>query len=413
MGNDTTIKDDETLIEDKVSTSLASLDILNDAKLLKVALKSKSVGDLEKNMTKLKKQFEDYSSINWDSIDWKSIYNELREEVVDDTEVIDESEDELVTNEVVEDTEEVVEDTEEVVEDTEEVVEDTEEVVEDTEEEVVEDTEEEVVEDTEEIFKLTPSDIDISEDTDAILSGHDFSDEYKEKVKSIYESAVLTKINEHLEILEEKYKEKYEKQLNESVELIHTELLEDVDKYLSYAVDEWVSENKIAIQSGIKSSILENFVSGLKDVFEENYIDIPENKLDIYETSKESEQKLQEDLNFQINKNIELTEKLVHIQRDTIVTELTEGLTLTQIEKVKMLSEHLEFNSEEVFKEKVKIFVESYFSSESEVTESRILDESASDTAIEDSPMVKEELEVTGSNDLMSYYASTLSRCKK
>ena len=149
MGNDTTIKDDETLIEDKVSTSLASLDILNDAKLLKVALKSKSVGDLEKNMTKLKKQFEDYSSINWDSIDWKSIYNELREEVVDDTEVIDESEDELVTNEVVEDTEEVVEDTEEVVEDTEEVVEDTEEVVEDTEEEVVEDTEEEVVEDTE------------------------------------------------------------------------------------------------------------------------------------------------------------------------------------------------------------------------------------------------------------------------
>ena len=398
MGNDTTIKDDETLIEDKVSTSLASLDILNDAKLLKVALKSKSVGDLEKNMTKLKKQFEDYSSINWDSIDWKSIYNELREEVVDDTEVIDESEDELVTNEVVEDTEEVVEDTEEVVEDT---------------EEVVEDTEEEVVEDTEEIFKLTPSDIDISEDTDAILSGHDFSDEYKEKVKSIYESAVLTKINEHLEILEEKYKEKYEKQLNESVELIHTELLEDVDKYLSYAVDEWVSENKIAIQSGIKSSILENFVSGLKDVFEENYIDIPENKLDIYETSKESEQKLQEDLNFQINKNIELTEKLVHIQRDTIVTELTEGLTLTQIEKVKKLSEHLEFNSEEVFKEKVKIFVESYFSSESEVTESRILDESASDTAIEDSPMVKEELEVTGSNDLMSYYASTLSRCKK
>ena len=245
MGNDTTIKDDETLIEDKVSTSLASLDILNDAKLLKVALKSKSVGDLEKNMTKLKKQFEDYSSINWDSIDWKSIYNELREEVVDDTEVIDESEDELVTNEVVEDTEEVVEDTEEVVEDTEEVVEDT--------EEVVEDTEEEVVEDTEEIFKLTPSDIDISEDTDAILSGHDFSDEYKEKVKSIYESAVLTKINEHLEILEEKYKEKYEKQLNESVELIHTELLEDVDKYLSYAVDEWVSENKIAIESGIKS----------------------------------------------------------------------------------------------------------------------------------------------------------------
>ena len=392
MGNDTTIKDDETLIEDKVSTSLASLDILNDAKLLKVALKSKSVGDLEKNMTKLKKQFEDYSSINWDSIDWKSIYNELREEVVDDTEVIDESEDELVTNEVVEDTEEVVED---------------------TEEEVVEDTEEEVVEDTEEIFKLTPSDIDISEDTDAILSGHDFSDEYKEKVKSIYESAVLTKINEHLEILEEKYKEKYEKQLNESVELIHTELLEDVDKYLSYAVDEWVSENKIAIESGIKSSILENFVSGLKDVFEENYIDIPENKLDIYETSKESEQKLQEDLNFQINKNIELTEKLVHIQRDTIVTELTEGLTLTQIEKVKKLSEHLEFNSEEVFKEKVKIFVESYFSSESEVTESRILDESASDTAIEDSPMVKEELEVTGSNDLMSYYASTLSRCKK
>jgi hypothetical protein len=412
MGNDTTIKDDETLIEDKVSTSLASLDILNDAKLLKVALKSKSAGDLEKNMTKLKKQFEDYSSINWDSIDWKSIYNELREEVVDDTDVIDESED---TEEVVEDTEEVSENANVVgggmsptssntVEDTEEVVEDTEEVVEDTEE---------VVEDTEEIFKLTSSDIDISEDTDAILSGHDFTDEYKEKVKSIYESAVLTKINEHLEILEEKYKEKYEKQLNESVELIHTELLEDVDKFLSYAVDEWISENKIAIESGIKSSILENFISGLKNVFEENYIDIPENKLDIYEVSKESEQKLQEDLNFQINKNIELTEKLVKVQRDTIITELTEGLTLTQMEKVKKLSEHLEFNSEEVFKGKVKIFVESYFSSESEVTESRILDENASDTAIEDSPMVKEELEVTGSNDLMSYYASTLSRCKK
>ena len=414
-------KDDETILEDKISTSLASLDILNNTKLLKVALKSKSSKDLETSMTKMKTQFEEYKNIHWDNIDWDTIFKDLREEVVDDEPVIDESEDELITPKEcnIEDTDEVSENANVVgggmsptasntVEDTEEeVVEDTEEVVEDTEE-VVEDTEE-VVEDIS--VKLTAEDIDTSEDTDALLSGHDFSDEYKEKVKGIYETAVLTKINEHIELIESKYKEKYDSELSTVTENMHIELIEDMNKYLTYAVEEWVTENKIAIESGIKSSILENFISGLKDVFETNYIDIPTEKLDIYEESKENEKRLESELNIQIEKNIKLTEQIMVSQRDAIINKLTEGLTLTQTEKVKKLSENLEFSSVEKFNDKINIIIESYFSKEDTLTESNILEETALDTAIEDSPIVK-ELNESQENSVMTHYTSTLSRCK-
>ena len=401
-------KDDETILEDKISTSLASLDILNNTKLLKVALKSKSSKDLETSMTKMKTQFEEYKNIHWDNIDWDTIFKDLREEVVDDGPVIDESEDELITPKEcnIEDTDEVSENANVVGGGMSPTASNT---VEDTEEEeVVEDTEE-VVEDIS--VKLTAEDIDTSEDTDALLSGHDFSDEYKEKVKGIYETAVLTKINEHIELIESKYKEKYDSELSTVTENMHIELIEDMNKYLTYAVEEWVTENKIAIESGIKSSILENFISGLKDVFETNYIDIPTEKLDIYEESKENEKRLESELNIQIEKNIKLTEQIMVSQRDAIINKLTEGLTLTQTEKVKKLSENLEFSSVEKFNDKINIIIESYFSKEDTLTESNILEETALDTAIEDSPIVK-ELNESQENSVMTHYTSTLSRCK-
>ena len=402
------LKDDETILEDKISTSLASLDILNNTKLLKVALKSKSSKDLETSMTKMKTQFEEYKNIHWDNIDWDTIFKDLREEVVDDGPVIDESEDELITPKEcnIEDTDEVSENANVVGGGMSPTASNT---VEDTEEEeVVEDTEE-VVEDIS--VKLTAEDIDTSEDTDALLSGHDFSDEYKEKVKGIYETAVLTKINEHIELIESKYKEKYDSELSTVTENMHIELIEDMNKYLTYAVEEWVTENKIAIESGIKSSILENFISGLKDVFETNYIDIPTEKLDIYEESKENEKRLESELNIQIEKNIKLTEQIMVSQRDAIINKLTEGLTLTQTEKVKKLSENLEFSSVEKFNDKINIIIESYFSKEDTLTESNILEETALDTAIEDSPIVK-ELNESQENSVMTHYTSTLSRCK-
>jgi formyltetrahydrofolate synthetase len=207
--------------------------------------------------------------------------------------------------------------------------------------------------------------------------------------------------------LEEIYAD-YETELQENVAEIRQELSEKVDEYLSYVAKEYVAENKLAVENKLKLEIMENFMSGLKKVFEENYVDVPEEKVDLYgealETLEEKEQKLNE----QFEKNIKLSKKLEDLEKEIILKDVTEGLTVSQAEKVRSLSESLEFTTKEDMMEKVTLIKDNYFPSET-IVESAVLDESALETSVEDSPVVQEENKF---QSVMDVYARALNRPK-
>lgn len=343
------------------------------------------------------------------------------QEIIEDT-VTDE------TTEVVEATEEVVEavETEEVSEETAEAVEEEVEVSEEVSEESEESMEEakKVSEmghedDEEEMnasydkkkkkkmnasYKVKAEDVDVKEDIDAMLQGQDLSEEFQSQVTTIFEAAVVTKVNEKLE---EIYAD-YETELQENVAEIRQELSEKVDEYLSYVAKEYVAENKLAIQTGLKLDIMENFMNGLKKVFEENYVDVPEEKIDLYSEALTSLDEKDSKLNEQFEKNIKLTKKLEELEKEIILKDVTEGLTVSQSEKVRSLSESLEYTTQEDMMNKVTLIRDNYFPSET-IVESVVLDESALETSVEDSPVVQEENKF---QSVMDIYAKALNRPK-
>jgi hypothetical protein len=269
------------------------------------------------------------------------------------------------------------------------------------------DDDEEVVEKKKKMnasYKVKAEDVDVKEDVDAMLQGQDLSEEFQNQVTTIFEAAVVSKVNEKLE---EIYAD-YETELQENVAEIRQELSEKVDEYLSYVAKEYVAENKLAVENKLKLEIMENFMSGLKKVFEENYVDVPEEKVDLYgealETLEEKEQKLNE----QFEKNIKLSKKLEDLEKEIILKDVTEGLTVSQAEKVRSLSESLEFTTKEDMMEKVTLIKDNYFPSET-IVESAVLDESALETSVEDSPVVQEENKF---QSVMDVYARALNRPK-
>jgi hypothetical protein len=344
------------------------------------------------------------------------------QEIIEDT-VTDE------TTEVVEATEEVVEtvETEEVSEETAEAVEEEVEVSEEVSEESEESMEEAKKvsemddEDEEEMnasydkkkkkmnasYKVKAEDVDVKEDIDAMLQGQDLSEEFQSQVTTIFEAAVVTKVNEKLE---EIYAD-YETELQENVAEIRQELSEKVDEYLSYVAKEYVAENKLAIQTGLKLDIMENFMNGLKKVFEENYVDVPEEKVDLYGEALTSLDEKESKLNEQFEKNIKLTKKLEELEKEIILKDVTEGLTVSQSEKVRSLSESLEYTTQEDMMNKVTLIRDNYFPSET-IVESVVLDESALETSVEDSPVVQEENKVQSPRNIMDVYAHALNKPK-
>ncbi len=266
------------------------------------------------------------------------------EEVAEDEEVVAEAEE--TTEEVV--SEEEVEATEEVVAE-EEVTEETEEV-----EEVV--AEEEVVE--EESF-------DIEEDVNALLSGEELSEEFQEKARTIFEAALRSKVSEIREGLQAQYEAKFEMAVAEEVEEVTSTLTERVDSYLEYVSQEWVDENKLAIESGLKSEMVESFMTGMKGLFEDHYVSIPEDKYDVLESMVEKLDDMETKLNEQIEKNVSLNKRLAESVADGIFAEVSEGLAVSQKEKLASLSESVEFESETQYREKMEMLKESYFSSKS------------------------------------------------
>ena len=222
------------------------------------------------------------------------------------------------------------------------------------EEEVLE--EEEIVSESEEVTE--EEGIDIDEDVNALLGGEDLSEEFKEKARVIFEAALTSKIKEVQESLEIQYAER----LEEERESLKETLTERVDAYLEYVCQEWMTENELAIEHGLKTEMTESFLTGMKGLFEEHYVTIPEDKYDVLESMVEKLDDMETKLNEQIDKNIGLNKRLAESTADGVLNIVSEGLAETQKEKLASLAESVEFESEEEYREKLETLKESYFS---------------------------------------------------
>ena len=265
-------------------------------------------------------------------------------------------EEELDSEEVIEEDEEVTAEAEEVVSE-EEATEAEEEVVAEEEESS---EEEEVVAEAEEIEE--EEEFDVSEDVSALLEGEELSEEFQEKARTIFEAALRSKVEEIKEGMIAAYDEAYEERLVEEVTEIKSALTERVDSYLEYVAEEWVTENRLAIESGLKAEMSESFLSGMKSLFEEHYVSIPEEKYDVLESMVEKLDEMETKLNEQIEKNITLNSRLSESVADGIFDEVAEGLALSQKEKLASLAESVEFESAKTYREKLEMLKESYFS---------------------------------------------------
>jgi hypothetical protein len=234
------------------------------------------------------------------------------------------------------------------------------------EEEEVEETEvvseEETVEETpslqERLDQIIGEPVDYSDDISALMGQEDLSEETLDKAATIFEAAVKAKVISVMESLQEEY----EKTLVEEVTAIKEELTERVDSYLEYVSEEWLSENALQIETGIKSELSESFMQGLKNLFEEHYVEIPEDRYDVLEGMVERLDEMEEKLNEQIERNVQLNKRLSEAVSDTILNDVSEGLALTQKEKLAGLAEGVEFESEADYREKLETLKESYFS---------------------------------------------------
>ena len=297
-------------------------------------------------------------------------------------------EEEEVEGEVVSE-EETTEETAEVVAE-EETTEETAEVV--AEEET---TEEEVVSEEEE----PQAEYNIEEDVEALLAGEELSEEFQEKARTIFETAIKAKVAE----VQEELKAQYETTLEEEVSTIKEELTTRVDAYLEYVAEEWVKENQLAIEQGLKTEMTESFLTGMKGLFEEHYVTIPEEKYDVLNSMVEKLDEMEDKLNEQIKSNIALNQRLAESVADVIFSEVCEGLALSQKDKLASLAENVEFDSEETYREKLVTLRKSYF------PENAGAQRDESESLSEDTDMNTE----SSVSPLMESYLDTLGRVSK
>jgi hypothetical protein len=218
---------------------------------------------------------------------------------------------------------------------------------------------EDVLEEEEEVVaETTEEEYDIEEDVNALLGGEELSEEFREKAKVVFEAALNSKVSEISEALEAQYEIK----LEEAKEGLKEALTERVDSYLEYVAEEWMTENELAIEHGLKTEMTESFLSGMKGLFEEHYVTIPEDKYDVLESMVAKLDDMETKLNEQIDKNIGLNKRLAESSADSILSVVSEGLAETQKEKLAVLAENVEFESEQEYREKLETLKESYFS---------------------------------------------------
>ncbi len=237
--------------------------------------------------------------------------------------------------------------------------------------------------------------LNIEDDVNALLGGEELTEEFKAKAKTIFEAAINAKVSEVRTTLEEEFEQK----LVEEVAVEKEALQERVDSYLEYVSDEWMDENQLAIEHGLKTELTESFLSGMKSLFEENYVSIPDDKYDVLETMVEKLDDMETKLNEQIEKNINLNNRLAESVADGIFESVSDGLAATQKEKLASLAESVEFESEETYREKLETLKEGYFTSKTSTTKTETLSEGESAAPVS----------YTGS---MEAYLKTLSKFK-
>jgi uncharacterized cupredoxin-like copper-binding protein len=218
--------------------------------------------------------------------------------------------------------------------------------------------------------------VNFKEDVEALINGEDLTEEFKAKAATIFEAAIITRVKQEVTRLEEEF----EARLQEEAAKNQEGLVEKVDGYLNYIVEQWFTQNEIALESGMKSEILEGFVSGLKGLFEEHYIDIPEEKFDVLGALEEQNAELQAKLDEQVATNVELSKVINEATRESIIDDALDGLTETDKEKFLGLAEELSFDGVESFEKKVQTIRENYFTNKASTT---IVESVVTDTPIE------------------------------
>ena len=226
---------------------------------------------------------------------------------------------------------------------------------EESEDEESEDDDEE--EDKKKKKKKVEESINIEEDVAALLAGEDLSEEFREKAKLIFETAINAKISEIYESLEEHYETK----LLEEVDSMKGQLVERVDAYLEYVADEWLQENALVVEQGLKTEMTESFLQGMKGLFEDHYVTIPDDKYNVLESMVDKLDEMETKLNEQIERNVALNQRLAESVADVIFSDITEGLATSQKDKLASLAENVEFDSEANYREKLVTLKESYF----------------------------------------------------
>ena len=248
-------------------------------------------------------------------------------------------------------------------------------------------------------YKKEESELDIKADVDALVGDSDLSEEFKQKAATIFEAAIKAKVKEESQRLQGEYETK----LKEDTEAHKADVVEKVDSYLNYVVEEWMQENKIAIERGIKGEIAEDFIGGLKKLFEDHYIDVPDDKYNVLEDQASKIEDLEKKLNEEIEKNVTSHKTIGELKRDDIAKAVSESLTDVEKEKFNKLAEEVEYSNEEDFTTKVKTIKESYFGKKDEAKSNDI-----DDVAVSDGSTV-EPADLTNS---MAAYSAAISKTK-
>ena len=244
----------------------------------------------------------------------------------------------------------------------------------------------------------TEMDIDLSDDVKALVSTDaDLSEEFKEKAATIFETAVKTRIQEQVKVLESQYEEK----LSKETETIKEAMTEKVDSYLNYVVEEWMKENELAVERGIRTEIAEDFITGLKSLFKEHYIDVPEEKYNVLEDLTNQGKELEAKLNEQIEKNVNLTKEVSSFHKTQAILEVTADLAETEKEKFVSMAENVEYDSAEKFREKLETIKESYFPKNK-------IEEAASKDEVDS--VAANEPAVEASSDAMAAYTAAITK---
>ena len=240
---------------------------------------------------------------------------------------------------------------------------------------------------------------DIEEDVNALLAGEELSEEFQEKARTIFEAAIRSKVAD----IKEELQETYENALIEEIEVIKEGLVDRVDAYLEYVADEWVSENALAVEHGLKTEMTESFLQGMRGLFEDHYVSIPEDRYDVIESMVDKLDEMEGKLNEQIERNVALNRRLAESVADVIFADVAEGLALSQKDKLASLAENVEFDSEANYREKLVTLRESYFPSNTG-TQRGVSENLSEEVEYSDAPQI---------SGAMERYLSVLSRTIK